>query len=304
MAYPIPKEEYAKRIDAAGRCKFISFYGEFKNARSRANVSCIKCGFEWHAYIHTLTAGRSGCKKCATANSISAISLGADVYESRVNNSGFAKFVKWNSGSVSAKSKITALCTRCNKEFITCPDQVKRGAGCPHCVGDRISETKRVDDSFWIEKINAAGDGSFVFSHWVDGFKNAFSRAIIECNNGHLWNSTPDSISHGSGCPRCARRGFDQTSDAYLYAMMSDCGRFVKIGISGALEKRLRNLKLSTPFDFSVYSLIKMSGKEAMRMEKSIHTRHERAGLSGFDGCTEWMTVTDEIMNEIRTMGR
>ena len=304
MAYPIPKEEYIDRINSTGRCEFISFHGEFKNARSRANVSCLKCEFEWNASIYTLTSGKSGCKKCATSKSVAAISLAPEVYRKRVDESGFAKFIRWNSDSFNAKSKITALCNRCNAEFVTTPDAVRRGSGCPACKGDRISESKRVDDSFWIEKINSAGDGLFRFVEWEVGFRNAYSRAIIECKNGHHWNSTPDSIVHGSGCPRCARRGFDQTSDAYVYSMLSECGRYLKVGISGALDRRIANLKLDTPFDFSVYSLFKTGGKNAMKSEKDMHGRYERAGFSGFQGSTEWMIATRELLDEMKEMGR
>lgn len=304
MAYPIPKEEYIDRINSTGRYKFISFHSEFKNAKSRANVECLRCGLRWDACIHTLATGSSGCRLCANKIISSKKSLSSDMYERRVNESGFAKFIKWNSDKFHAKSKITALCLLCESEYTTTPDLVRRGAGCGKCKGERISESKRVDDSFWIEKINLSGNGVFRFVEWEDGFRNAYSRAIIECKNGHHWNSTPDSIVHGSGCPRCARRGFDQTSDAYVYSMLSECGRYLKVGISGALDRRIANLKLDTPFDFSVYSLFKTGGKNAMKIEKDIHSRYERAGFSGFQGSTEWMIATRELLDEMKGMGR
>lgn len=150
MAYPIPKEEYTDRINSTGRYKFISFHGEFKNAKSRANVECLKCGLCWDACIHTLATGSSGCRLCANKIISSKKSLSSDMYESRVNESGFAKFIKWNSDKFHAKSKITALCLLCGAEYTTTPDLVRRGAGCGKCKGERISESKRVDDSFWI----------------------------------------------------------------------------------------------------------------------------------------------------------
>lgn len=302
MAYPTPKEEYIDRINSTGRYKFISFHGEFKNAKSRANVECLKCGLGWDACIHTLATGKSGCKACSALSAAKKITLDASVYEERVNRCGFAKFIKWNCDTVAAKSKITALCTKCGAEYITTPDAVMRGSGCSACKGERIRNAKRADQSYWIKKINSSGRASFV--SWESSYKNAFSRAVLECENGHVWIATADNVCRSTGCPRCARMGFDQTSDAYVYSMLSECGRYLKVGISGSLDKRIANLKLDTPFDFSVYSLFKTGGKNAMKIEKDIHGRYERAGFSGFQGSTEWMIATRELLDEMKGMGR
>lgn len=302
MAYPIPKEEYIDRINSTGRYKFISFHGEFKNAKSRANVECLKCGLIWDACIYTLSTGKSGCKACAALSAAERTTLDASVYEERVNSCGFAKFIKWSSDVVAAKSKITALCAKCGSEYITTPDAVMKGSGCGACKGERVRNAKRADQSYWIKKINSSGRASFV--SWETSYKNAFSRAVLECKNGHVWIATADNVCRSTGCPRCARRGFDQTSDAYVYSMLSECGRYLKVGISGSLDKRIANLKLDTPFDFSVYSLFNTSGKNAMKIEKDIHSRYERAGFSGFQGSTEWMIATRELLDEMKGMGR
>ena len=45
-------------------------------------------------------------------------------------------------------------------------------------------------------------------------------------------------------------------------------------------------------------------GKNAMKIEKDIHGRYERAGFSGFQGSTEWMIATRELLDEMKEMGR
>ena len=46
-------------------------------------------------------------------------------------------------------------------------------------------------------------------------------------------------------------------------------------------------------------SKIKTTGEEAAAIEKYYHNKYESAGLYGFDGATEWLKYSTELMNEI-----
>jgi len=41
-------------------------------------------------------------------------------------------------------------------------------------------------------------------------------------------------------------------------------------------------------------------GGRVYDLEKRFHDKYERAGLSGFDGCTEWLVCSDELLGELR----
>jgi len=53
----------------------------------------------------------------------------------------------------------------------------------------------------------------------------------------------------------------------------------------------VQQLKSATPFDFHLIAKVKTTGAEAMRKEKYYHRKYESAGLTGFDGATEWLRL-------------
>jgi hypothetical protein len=59
------------------------------------------------------------------------------------------------------------------------------------------------------------------------------------CNVGHTWKTTVASRVRGSGCPGCAKYGFDPSQEAWLYLIEHDTLGMFQIGISNVLEQRL-----------------------------------------------------------------
>jgi len=59
------------------------------------------------------------------------------------------------------------------------------------------------------------------------------------CSNGHSWNAIVSSRTAGSGCPTCAKYGFDPNSDGYLYFLRHELWGLLQIGISNVLDDRL-----------------------------------------------------------------
>ncbi|UVX30154.1 endonuclease [Klebsiella phage VLCpiS13c] len=108
---------------------------------------------------------------------------------------------------------------------------------------------------------------------------------------------SPSNHLAGKGCSGCARYGFDYKMDGFVYFLMGD--GVIKVGITNDIRQRISRLSRRTPFEFSLIAKIKTAGEEAAKIEKYYHRKYESAGLSGFDGATEWLEYSPELMNEI-----
>ncbi|ANZ52195.1 hypothetical protein Ahp2_13 [Aeromonas phage Ahp2] len=66
-----------------------------------------------------------------------------------------------------------------------------------------------------IDQINAKDNCTFI--RWVGEFKNARTRAVCRCDNGHEWTAAATNlISNGQGCKKCAATGPKITEAAQL----------------------------------------------------------------------------------------
>ena len=167
----------------------------------------------------------------------------------------------------------------------------------------------------------------YSFVRWVDGYSNPKSRFIcacekhgdkydyskviyagnktkvtIRCHQHGDFKQTPANHLSGQGCPGCAQSGFDQTKPATMYAIRSDCGQYVKIGITNNFKRRFRKLKHVTPFDVSVIERIECDGQTARQFEKMFHDKFESAGFTGFNGATEWLRWSTELQYWLRLL--
>lgn len=290
----IPEEIRIEQINNLPNIKFIKWQKDYRGSESKAIVRCDADGFSWPAKVSHLINGGSGCPQCAGNRRFT-----ASDYIEKINTiaDGKFKFVCWPSGFLNAHSHATVRCSRDGFEWKAKINNLIHGnKGCPLCAGNRrFSENERV------VQINTYGNGRFLFKGWVDSYTNCYSKASVSCCKcGNEWQSSIDNMLHGKGCPSCAKTGYDPSITGTLYAMRSDCGEHVKIGISNNIDRRLSELRRSTPFNFILVEKIDGDGSEIARLEKRFHSKYQRSGLFGFDGCTEWLVCTTELLDEIR----
>ena len=143
------------------------------------------------------------------------------------------------------------------------------------------------------------------FIRWVDGYENHHSMAVVEFECGHVHQLSAHAIIHKEvGCPSCKKYGYSLAKAGFVYAMVSRCGRFVKVGISNTPKQRMAALSMATPFAFDRAAIrLSIDAAEALEFEKYIHGKYQSAGMSGFDGATEWMMFDANIMDEVNSFG-
>ncbi|MGL4755893.1 MAG: GIY-YIG nuclease family protein, partial [Aeromonadaceae bacterium] len=177
-------------------------------------------------------------------------------------------------------------------------DSVSASAhGCPYCAGNyrRTAEDRE-------RQLNDFPDMRFV--RWKDGYLNKHSKAVMRCDKGHVWAASAHNLANGgTGCPTCARAGYDPSRPATLYALLSLCENYIKIGISGDYNRRHTELYRATPFEFSAIGVLHGNGYEIREVERMFHGGFESARFSGFNGATEWLKFDPQILSLLRILG-
>lgn len=96
---------------------------------------------------------------------------------------------------ITAKIKTEFTCNN-GHTWRASPNSVIRGAGCPLCNHDnRRSSKEEVNNRLADRGIKIIGD-----------YLGSGTKTLFACDNDHKWETTPNSIITGKGCPHCANK--------------------------------------------------------------------------------------------------
>ena len=296
MPKKITREQWERRvrIAGAGRYEFVRWAVDDKfGSNHKCVVMCVKDGYAWESKVNHLVDHGNGCPQCAGKRIWT-----AEERIEQINEIKNINFVSWVDGYKGKTSKANVRCVKDSFNWCANVDNlVNKWHGCPQCAGNR-----RWTADERILQINSLENISFI--SWVDGYKNVYSTANIRCSvDNYVWNATVNNlINHGQGCPRCAKYGFQLDKKGYLYALRSECGKYVKVGISNEPKRRHKELERSTPFKFNLVEQISGDGSKIAAMERHFHSKYEIAGFVRFQGATEWLVCTPELLEELREL--
>ena len=221
----------------------------------------------------------------------------------------------YNGDDVSFDDEACIQCTQGHKDKLVTVDNLINGlVGCSACEKHYFDKLFSLDDT-WAEKRKVRRNGrcelvgvsftshnrSNTCIHMIPLYK----LRCIDCGD----ESNTDANHYFDGrwiCRKCENntRGFRTDKAGYLYALRSECGLYIKVGISNKPKRRMYELSRSTPFKFNAIEQIKFRvGRVALDNETMIHRKYGRAGFVGFDGCTEWLICTPELLEELRNLG-
>lgn len=135
-----------------------------------------------------------------------------------------------------------------------------------------------------------------------------------KCQEGHVWETHPNSRLAGHGCPSCSATGFDPNKEGWLYFLEHDDWELLQIGITNVPDNRLKKhrklgwrvLELRGPMD----GLITQNWEtDILRMLKAKGAKLSPGEVAGkFDGYSEsWIRSTypakslKELMEVVRS---
>ena len=134
----------------------------------------------------------------------------------------------------------------------------------------------------------------------LERYINAREPILHTCFEGHEWKVRPDSLLRGrSGCPKCAKYGFDVTSPAIFYyvRLQKDNQFYYKVGVtnnSTAMERLFREIDKSPKVLLEKHF---NTGAEALEFEKAITKQNGKTPVEGIlNGTGKTELYTTDIM--------
>ena len=266
-----------KRLTAEAINERLSIRGisvkSYSGHSKRHSIFQCQEGHQWSAKANSVLNGH-GCPECYAASKCKSEVL----WPEGITCAAY-------SGKISTKSRF-----RCDvgHEWLAVGSDVARGRHiCPVC--STVNRHLKHDDI--VNRLSVRG---FLLREYGGCVSRSLS--TLECAEGHIWESTLGNIFAGRGCPSCAESGYDRSRRGTLYALRSECGSNVKIGISNDYKARHATLKRATPFDWSCIFIAHGNGVAVAESEKELHSLTEQALFDAqFDGYTEWRKWDDRI---------
>lgn len=272
---------------------FVGWESAYKNAYSKFTCHCEDHG-DWGVSVHNFINGGRRCPGCQKQKTSERCRSDELEVIARINHvrPGYS-FQGWVADFKGTKSKFWCRCPHHGNWVVSPLHYLYQGTGCPSCAGLKpYTQPERENQLRGL----CQRDG-FSFLGWSGLYKNSNSRFLYMCtHHGVIEASINTFINGGRRCAGCAVSGFRPDKKGFLYLLSAE-GR-LKVGITNNIESRIRILSRVTPFSFSLLRHHSAEGTSVRELEKYFHSKFASAGLTGFDGATEWLTFNPEIIDE------
>ena len=178
------------------------------------------------------------------------------------------------------------------------PNNHLNGSICFKCGLKNRSDKRRDTLDIFVSKSRAIHGDKYDYSD-VE-YVNSQTNVKIICQEHGAFLQLPNHHVKGVGCPFCATLGFDKTKKGFLYVLRSDCGRYMKIGISNQPDIRHAQLVKATPFTFARIEIVDGPGGQIADLEKELLSNYQKVAFTEtFNGHTEWRLWDDSIRHKL-----
>lgn len=270
--------------------QFRSVHGD------RYDYSLVSGSLRWNSKIRVICrvhgeflpivnnhARGAGCSSCA---GIKTLTLSERTSHAMSIHNGKYDYSLWPE-YITSKHKVDTICQDHGIWTHTVSNHINKKSGCPKCAGN----LERTKEEF-TNKASTVHDGKYSYDLSSGRVSNNSPVTIICPDHGEFVQLATNHLS-GKGCPSCGKYGYDPKRPGSLYALKSECGQFIKIGISNNVGRRHQQLLNSTPFKWSCIKVISDDdGAVAQSIERIFRRKFKSAEMKGFDGATEWFEMT------------
>jgi hypothetical protein len=290
---------------------FCGFSEPWKGKETKIILLCGIHGVWRTSTMHSFMSRKTGCPACGMQRTFKAVSktkriLDDDWINRFMDTGKFGESIsfkrnfnieRWTVRCEVCAKDVYAQAGLCSGEFDASQQSLAKG-DCPcRCSGTtRLTPMQRE-----LQASMLAESEGYSFVGWDGEYSNPKTRAIFNCKDHGNFNLRYDSfLYYGTRCTGCfGASGFQRDKLSFLYALKSDCGAYIKVGISNRPEQRHKGLARSTPFEFEAVGIYQMDGSDALNLETMTHRKFMSAGFTGFDGSTEWLKYDPEIIQYI-----
>lgn len=199
MPQKLTTEEFIKRAKKVHGNKYDYSKVEYVNSQTKICIICPEHGEFWQVPNSHLLG--YGCAKCAKRK------LG-DIFkkttEEFIAEATIVHDGKYDYSRVKYEGKDAKVCIICPKhgEFWQSPHNHLKGAGCPKCKREKISNDLKDTTETFIEKARLTHGNKYDYSkvNYVD----SYTKVCIICpEHGEFWQK-PNNHIHGWGCAKCS----------------------------------------------------------------------------------------------------
>jgi Zn finger protein HypA/HybF involved in hydrogenase expression len=215
MPAKISASQFNEEVSLIGNIK-LSTPQEYLGVHHYYHWECLHCSNKWTAPFQRVRSGKHGCPECGSKrvgnkNVISEQQFLDRLNERNVENSP----VEYVSGYLGMTKKCVFRCMACLNEWNASPKTIVRGHGCPECAKSKVSGHLYTHAEF-ISRINDANHkrGSIIMPVEETAYIGYRNKMNFVCEEGHIWNTLPETIMNGYGCPYCSGTASRKTVDA------------------------------------------------------------------------------------------
>ena len=233
---------FLKEIDEHN--KNIEIIGKFINTRTKIDVRCRICGYEYKVSPNSLSRG-VGCPKCA---GLAKKTTGQFISEMSCINPNIEVLGEY----VHSKMKVLVKCKICGNKWYSSPNALLSGRGCGKCNG-----IERKTHNKFIEEMSVLHPEIQV----VGVYKNNNTRVKCFCNRckKYFYGMPHSMIDAKSGCLYCSK------SNSKGELAIRDW--LTENGIEFFKEYRFKDCRNKYPLPFDFYlpkmnTLIEFDGKQ------------------------------------------
>lgn len=183
-------EEYV--VEANNINPNIEVVGQYVNAKTPISHKCLMHDMEWMASPTNILNGK-GCPKCANEKRHKAMSGTHEEYVKeveRINRDIIVLGIY-----VNARTPILHKCKIDEYEWVTSPDHILRGHGCPKCVGN-IKKTHKE----YVQELSSINPNIEVIGNYINASTPIEHKCLI---HNIEWKIRPNDALYGKGCPFC-----------------------------------------------------------------------------------------------------
>lgn len=290
-----------KRVLSKQQVVIIS-HGEHSGSGTKLRLRCLIDNHEWESSYKNVLAGY-GCRVCGNSLKVVDDAIKINAFRDSGKFVAGTEFWKSTNKDSSGKHKWYSACPVCSVDeyvqagvcsgvFESSVTNLMRG-GLPCRCSTKVKWTK-AHREFQMAK----SESPFRFIGWCNDPAKPHDCAEFMCEtHGHFETTAGEFLNANRGCPKCVSHGFKNHLEAYLYVLkiQSESSEITGFGITNDITTRLsahqRELGKAGLF-ITDQSVIKVSGKEAQQIEKTVTARFDCVDI-GVDGFKREATLSD-----------
>ena len=291
MPKKVTTQDFIDRARAVHGDKYGYTFSVYLSTHTKVSIHCPEHGmFEQSPNNHL---NGYGCTSCGSLTSIKSRTKKQSHFINQAIVIHGDKYDYSKVDYVNNKTKIIIICPE-HGVFEQSPNCHLSGNGCPGCA-----DTKHTNESFIAKAREIHGDK---YDYSLVNYINIMEKVSIHCPEHGMFEQTSNDHLSGAGCPGCAKSGFDRTKAGFLYVLRSDCGRYMKIGITHDPKQRYSYLSKATPFSFERIELVEGQGDLIANLEKELLAEYRPVDFTEtFNGYTEWRLWDESIRTKLLT---